>query len=267
MLHYKQYNPNNLPSQTTLVLLHGLCESLEFWQEVVTALQDKMPIICIDLPGFGKSPLTENIVSVAAIADELNQVLEFCGVEKCVMIGHSLGGYVSLAFAEKYANKLQGVGLCNSTAFADTEEKKDRRNKLIESIQQNGTRPFISTFFQGLFNPANVAMYETQIQALQEQAQSIAPETLICITAILRDRPNYIPVIQSLTMPVLFIVGKQDMVLPLEQHEKMFLYTQNMVLRLQDTVGHLSVLEAPQDTILTINRFWEVCHGKSYVLS
>lgn len=262
MLHYKLYNPNNLPSKPTLILLHGLCESLEFWHEVVMVLQDKMPIISIDLPGFGQSPLTENIVSVAAIAKEVNQVLEHCKVEQCVMIGHSLGGYVSLAFAEKYAKKLVGVGLCNSTALADTEEKKERRNKLIESIQQHGTRPFISTFFQGLFNPANVDLYETQIQALQAQAQDLKPETLIRITAILRDRPSYLPVLQQLNIPVLFIVGRHDAVLPLEQHEKMFLYVANMVLRLQDTVGHLSVIEAPQDTILTINRFWEVCHSK-----
>jgi pimeloyl-ACP methyl ester carboxylesterase len=261
-LHHNLYSTANAQPLPTLVLLHGLCESSHFWHEIAKKLQAKANIISIDLPGFGKSPLLSNITTLASIADEVHAVLMANQVNKCVMIGHSLGGYVALAFAEKYAHTLLGVGLCNSTALADTADKKDKRNKLIESLEQNGIRPFLSSFFQGLFAPQNVQKFEQQIETLQQEAKNISVETLIKITEILRDRPDYSHVLKKLACPALFIVGKEDTVLPLQLHQEIFLMPQHTTLYLQENVGHLSVIEAPQQTTIAIESFLAICTSK-----
>ncbi|MFL5728399.1 MAG: alpha/beta fold hydrolase, partial [Cytophagaceae bacterium] len=130
MLHYTESGRGK-----TIVLVHGFCESQEIWKKTQAALSAHYRVICPDLPGFGKSPLKVKDISIAYYAEMIKELLAFLNVEKCCMIGHSLGGYITLAFAEKYSAMLSSFGLFHSTAFADSPEKKENRNKTIQFIQ------------------------------------------------------------------------------------------------------------------------------------
>jgi pimeloyl-ACP methyl ester carboxylesterase len=258
MLHYTQ-NKKIVAQEICLVLLHGFCENLHFWDYFVATISH-IPIICIDLPGFGKSPQIESLKNIENIAQEVYQTLHNLQVEQYIVVGHSLGGYVALALAEKYPQSLRGIALLNSTAYADSEEKKQNRNKVIESLEQYGSKPFLSNFFPNLFYQENLAKFAQELQKLHEEAQNIEVETLIQMSKAMRDRKNYAPILANLTVPVLFIVGKNDAILPLALHQEQFFLPKDAQIVLQANTGHLSILENPIKTGQLLLQFYQYCN-------
>ncbi len=118
-----------------VILIHGFCETFAIWKPLVNKLAFSHKVITLDLPGFGKSPLPESPFSITDIADQVHLWLLEKNLLGSIIIGHSLGGYVALALAEKYPDSIKGFGLMHSTAFADDEEKKHSRNKTIEFVK------------------------------------------------------------------------------------------------------------------------------------
>src|SRR5258708_5460057 len=133
-----------------IILIHGFCETHEIWNGFVEGLSKKFEIFVIDLPGFGNSPILAS--PFFSIDDAGAKVFEWIVQQKInqpIVIGHSLGGYVALAMAKRHAEKFAGLGLIQSTAFPDSEERKANRNKVIEFVKAHGTDPFIDTFVPG----------------------------------------------------------------------------------------------------------------------
>src|SRR6185437_15275426 len=96
---------------TALVLVHGFCESKEVWKDFSSVLSSKFRVVTPDLPGFGDSKPDTTVTSIDDYADKLYSFLKQLGIDKCILIGHSLGGYVTLAFAELYEHMLLGMGM------------------------------------------------------------------------------------------------------------------------------------------------------------
>jgi pimeloyl-ACP methyl ester carboxylesterase len=121
-------------SGEAIVFLHGYPMNKSIWQHFANELQGHYRVVCLDLPGFGDNPPIDFPLTVGDMAEAVSKTLESLGIEKCVMVGHSLGGYVALGFGEKYPNKLNGLVMFHSTAFADSQEKKQGRNKSIDFV-------------------------------------------------------------------------------------------------------------------------------------
>lgn len=263
MLYYID-NKNFTPTNHTIVLLHGFCENSTIWQEFHIDSADKPRIICIDLPNFGKSPSLlhhTHEISIENMADAVYKLLQHLGISHCTMFGHSLGGYVTLAFADKYPKMLKGIGLINSTAYPDSEEKKKSRNKLIESLETYGTKPFLSTFFTNLFYEKNLPKFEKELQYLMTEAQNLTAETLIQTTKAMRDRKDYTTLLKKLNIPVLFVMGKNDAILPYELHKEQFSLPKKATAQIDDEVGHLSIIEAKEQTMSAIFIFSDACYA------
>ncbi len=120
--------------EEVVVLLHGFCESKALWEDFEEELSDSYRVLNIDLPGFGESQLNESNITMEWYASQINGLLEELNIEKVVIVGHSLGGYVGLAFAKLYTSKLLGLGLIHSNAFPDTEERIHSRNKTLKFL-------------------------------------------------------------------------------------------------------------------------------------
>ena len=120
-----------------IVLLHGFMESLHIWDDYAKELSKRYRVICIDLPGHGKSDCFGYVHSMELMADAVNAVLEKLNLRKIFLAGHSMGGYTGLAFAEKYPDKIKGLCLFHSTANADSEERKENRNRALEIVKKN----------------------------------------------------------------------------------------------------------------------------------
>ncbi|MBF6609956.1 MAG: alpha/beta hydrolase [Chryseobacterium sp.] len=192
-----------------LVLLHGFMENLLIWEEMEPFLSEKFRLIKIDLPGHGKSPVLDEIHTMEQMAMKVKEVADFLNLEKFHLLGHSMGGYVSLAFAENYPQFLKSLTLFFSTYFPDDEEKKEQRRKSFRIILEN-FRVYVSAGIPNLFNPNEKDILEGKIELAKEIALATKPEgALACVKGMI-ERSDRMHVIQGLEAKILIIAGKHD---------------------------------------------------------
>ena len=123
-------------SNKTLVFLHGFLEDSTVWNTLSKLLSDTYKILCIDLLGHGKNPTIAPIHTMEMMADEVKAVLDYENITQCTLVGHSMGGYVALAFAERFPKNVEGLVLLNSTPLPDSEEKKANRDRVLKVIEK-----------------------------------------------------------------------------------------------------------------------------------
>jgi len=243
----------------TLVLLHGYLESLEMWSEHQEFLSNKYQVISIDLPGHGLTDNFGDIHTMSFMAEVVYEILQDEKVEKCVMVGHSMGGYTTLAFAEKYPQILKGLGLFHSHASADTDVAKRNRERTIEIIKQDKGH-FINEFIPSLFAPDNVEKFADQIEIQMKMANAMPKESVIAAMAGMKERSSTVDILMDSKVPVLFIAGKHDSRIPLEKTlAQAALPTISQILILGDA-GHMSWAEEEQKTIAELDGFMQLCN-------
>ncbi len=196
-----------------VLLLHGFGEDGEIWNNQAEYLKNTFRLIIPDLPGSGESEIVSgNTVSMIDYADVVKAILDEEKISECIMLGHSLGGYITLAFAEKYRSSLNAFGLVHSSAFADSEEKKSARRKSIEFIKNNGAYEFLKTSIPGLFKVSGPL-----VDALIEKGKNFTPEALIQYYEAMIARPDRTNILKSFDRPILFIIGEHDNAVPFQQ--------------------------------------------------
>lgn len=201
---------------TPLVLLHGFAEDSTVWEQQQPLLESSCRTISINLPGSGSStPLSDYDMENQAKC--ILEVLDQESIATCVLIGHSMGGYVSLAFAAQFPQRLMGLGLFSSTAYADTEEKKANRRKSIRFMEQQGVRKFLEQTDPNLFSETTKRTGPGMIEELVNRYSGF-PEAVLrgCYEAMMR-RPDRTDVLKEIAVPVLFVIGEEDNVIPPEQ--------------------------------------------------
>jgi pimeloyl-ACP methyl ester carboxylesterase len=203
-----------------VILLHGFGEDGNIWNNQIEALKQDHQLIIPDLPGSGQSEILEGDCEiedytevVKALADK-----EISGnsYKDFTLIGHSMGGYISLAFAKKYPGLLNALGLFHSSAFADNEEKIKVRKKNIEFIEKNGAKPFLKSTIPNLFSKNTKGSHPEMVQELISLSENLSPEALIQYTKAMIRREDTTSVLKSFPKPILFIVGIHDEAVPLE---------------------------------------------------
>jgi pimeloyl-ACP methyl ester carboxylesterase len=232
-----------------VVLIHGFGEDGVIWENQVNFLKGHFRLIIPDLPGSGRSQLVtnSNIETYAAI---LKKLLDIECIqarpkepEQVTMIGHSMGGYITLAFAEKYPQYLNSFGLFHSTAFEDSEEKKQVRAKAIDFIRDKGVNAFLKTSTPGLFTKAFAARFPEKISALVEKGQSFSPDALIQYYKAMIARPDRTAVLKTFLKPILFIMGEYDNAIPLQSSlQQCYLPVQSHVHLLEHS-AHMGMWE------------------------
>ena len=245
----------------TVVLLHGYCENRHIWSSFVGHLDQKFRVITLDLPGFGNYSKPVEDYSIEAMADYVYQALTDLEMVKCVLIGHSLGGYVALAVAEKYPDLLLGLGLFHSSALADSPAKKESRDKTIAFLHEHGLEKFIDSFVAPLFYEGNRERLKAEIDALTEMGKKTNPEAAIEVTKAMRDRPDRTHVLRDAEFPVLFIVGKEDSAVTLEQALEQCHLPQNGTTLFLSQTGHMGLFERPYETQQAVEKFAETIYG------
>ncbi len=239
-----------------VVLLHGFLEDLTIWQSFAEKLAAKFKVIAIDLPGFGKTSTFDKIHSMPYMANTVYSVLADEGVDKCIMVGHSMGGYVTLSFAMNYPDKLSGLVLFHSQAAADTEEGKINRERTIE-IVKGDHYSFIHSFIPSLFAEENVEKYAEEIEALRKISEKNSIEGIVAALAGMRDRPDYLEMLAAIDIPVFFIIGKKDSRIDINIILDQLTIPQNCEALILDGIGHMGFIEAKDITYLAIEHFVE----------
>ena len=237
----------------TLVLLHGFCEDKSVWHEFKQPLLLNVNIICIDLPGFGKSLPGNNHLSMELMADAVLSVLNEEQIEKCFVIGHSMGGYVALSFAEKYSERLKGLGLFHSSCFADDEQKKETRKKVAEFVLKNGSRAFADQLFPTLFTQEFARSNEKLIFSLEEKAAIIPDQSIASASLAMRERIDKTDFLKNTQLPVLIIIGKNDLAIPFEKSVMMAHLPSTAVICMLEKSAHMGMFEEPNAALESIS--------------
>ena len=238
-----------------LVFLHGFCESKEVWLDFVKPLPQQYRVILLDLPGHGNNTAPVEEYSMESGANYVQEVLQMLGIQQCVLIGHSMGGYTAMALAEKYPTLLNGVVLFHSSALPDTDEKKKNRDKTIEFIQNNGVEKFMDTFVAPLFSESNRSQQKKAIEKLTNIGKKVPQPVILGTMAAMRDRPDRTQVLKEADFPFLFISGKQDQAVTLEQTLQQCSLPKVSYTLFLDQTGHVGLFERPVETLAAIRNF------------
>ena len=238
-----------------LVLLHGFCENGGVWDQLYPHFTHGYHVLIPDLPGFGKSALPFEKFSISDIADEVARWLTTQNVENAVVIGHSLGGYITLELANNHPDLLAGIGLFHSTAFADPEEKKLSRNKVIEFVNEHSAQVFADSFVPQLFYEHNRNRLSQEIDIAVQMASKTPLQTVISYTCAMRDRNDRTNVLKNWNKPLLFIAGDQDTSVPIEKSEEQIPIINNGTVRILKNTGHMGMFEAKGEAIGVIKSF------------
>jgi pimeloyl-ACP methyl ester carboxylesterase len=197
-----------------VVLLHGFAEDGTIWERQARYLESRYQLIIPDIPGSGKSNLIINgHVGLEAYAEVIKEIITAEGISKFTMIGHSMGGYITLAYQEKYPHDLRAFGLFHSSAFADDSAKTESRKKAIEFIKTNGAAAFLKTSIPGLFS--DPVKSQDDISQLLEKGNAFSSEALIQYYEAMIARPDRTFILQKATVPVLFVGGQHDKAVPI----------------------------------------------------
>ncbi|HXD77669.1 MAG TPA: alpha/beta fold hydrolase [Puia sp.] len=230
----------------SIVLLHGFAEDGTVWDNQLEALQTAGRLIIPDLPGSGRSPLGGTTLSMESMADDVLALLDRRGIEKTILIGHSMGGYISLAFAARHPGRLNALGLFHSTAYPDSEEKKAIRRKAIEFIRANGSAPFIRQSTANLFSPLTRQHRPELIESVISRYANFAPDALIGYYEAMIARPDRTAVLREFNGPVLFILGKDDAIIPAQQVLEQSWMPAIAQIHIVPEAGHEAMLENPK---------------------
>lgn len=238
-----------------VLLLHGFAEDNSIWDGQVEYLKKNYRVIIPDLPGSGRSSLLRGETSMENLADFVAAILDGENIRQCVLIGHSMGGYIALAFAEKYPDRLKALGLFHSTAYADSEEKKIARRKGIEFIRKNGSSSFIRQSIPNLFAERSRKEQPGIIAGLIDRYINFNPDSLIYYYNAMIRRPDRTEILKKFTKPILFIIGSQDNAVPLEDSLQQSHMPGLSYIHILENTGHLGMLEDREGSNLILDEF------------
>jgi pimeloyl-ACP methyl ester carboxylesterase len=242
----------------TIVLLHGFLESLEIFNELSDELSKQFRVITIDLPGHGGSECIGYVHSMEMMAECVKAVMEHLNLRKYIIVGHSMGGYVALAYAEKYPDNLAGLCLLHSTAWGDTPEKKMDRERAIQLVKKNHVR-YSRALVKKLYAPANRKLLKEEITFQKKIAARTNKQSIIAALEGMKERVNRELVLRFAPFPVLFIIGKQDSVIPWETMLQQAESPQRSRMLLLENAGHMGFFEAKKETLEHLGLFAQRC--------
>lgn len=243
-----------------VVLLHGFLGALQIWNHFSEELAKNYRVIAVDLPGHGQSEVLEEVHTMELMAESVKAVLDELSITECVIIGHSMGGYVALAFAKFSPEMVKGIGLFHSQASADTEEVKENRRRTVNIVKMN-RGGFISQFIPDLFAEASVSLFQGEIEQLKNMALKTSAEGIIAAIEGMKQRTGKLDLLMKSKIPFLFIAGKKDTRIPVQNIMAQAMLPELSEVLILANVGHMGFVEAKAQTLNMIKGFLMQVYG------
>lgn len=239
-------------SGDTVMLVHGFGEQAEVWKNQYGIFKGRL--IVPQLPGTGDSEMIDDM-SMEGMAECLLAILDQENISQCVLIGHSMGGYITMALAEKYPDRLKAFGLFHSSAFADNEAKIETRKKGIAFIRQHGAAAFLDTMIPNLYSSATKTHHPELIEQHKRAAQSFSVEALVAYYEAMINRPDRTAVLKQTPLPVLFVMGREDQAVPMEDSLKQCHLPAISWVEILENSAHMGMVEEVEKANKLLNRF------------
>jgi pimeloyl-ACP methyl ester carboxylesterase len=233
---------------SAVVLLHGFLEASWMWTDLIAPLSKRFRVICIDLPGHGKSDCIGYVHSMDEMAEVVFAVLHELKLRRVNLVGHSMGGYVALAFAERWPDHVKNLLLYQSTARADDPDRKRDRDRVIELAKTNH-KSLVRKSIPMLFRPVNRTKMKDRVNEIKALALQTPVQGIIAALAGMRDRPNRELLLKFPPYPVHIIAGEKDPRIPLSESMELAAISDHVQLHVIKGSGHMSYAEAPDATL------------------
>lgn len=240
---------------TPVVFLHGFLENKNMWDFLQYSDYNNIKYILIDLPGHGNSPNYSDVHTIPFMAQKVEEILEKEKIQKYHLVGHSMGGYVSLALAEKSPDKMKSLGLFFSSPFEDSAAKKTQRIKSAEFVKIN-KEEFVRLGVRGLFNPNKIKELQPQIQQAYDMAIKTSTQGISAALLGMSERKDTSQVLLRKDIPIFWIFGEYDHAIDKEKIDA-FLFKKDYILEYELPIGHMGHLEAPQICNTIIHQFYK----------
>lgn len=236
-------------AQPTILFLHGFAESREVWTDFTRPFPARYRLLAPNLLGHGtnREPVADFSMEAQARAI-INYLGRQHAAEPVLVVGHSMGGYAALALAERYPERVAGLALINSTAYADTDEKRHNREKNISFVERHGLAKFMESFVRPLFAPANRDRLPEALGLLEDIAKATPEATIAGALRAMAARPDRTAVLREAAYPVLLVAGKHDVAVPLADSVAQAWLAPTASALFLESSGHQAYLEQPELT-------------------
>ena len=229
-----------------VVLLHGYLESMYVWDDFAPLLTPSVRVITVDIPGHGISEVKGEVHTMEMVADVLHEMLKSLEIERVTMVGHSMGGYVALAFCARYPEQLDGLVLLSSTPNPDTEAKRENRRREIALVRAGKKDTLARVAPEAGFAEHNRRRLKSYIDDLTECVHITEDDGIVALLGGMMERADQNEMLRKSAVPQLFILGKKDGYIPVEVAEEIVAnHPQARVAWLEES-GHMGFIEEPE---------------------
>ena len=236
-LGYEVRGENGIP----LVLIHGFGMDRQIWYEVVSTTLAKVHVILVDVRGHGESDAPEGPYSMSEMAGDILALLDYLMIPQAIICGHSMGGYISLAVAAEYPDRLAGLALITSRAHADSEVQRENRFALIEKVRKEGSIALAETLAPKLSRNAEI------IKQAYDIILRTSPHGIIGSTFAMAERPDRMDLLPKIDVASLVVAGEEDQIVGIKEAKQMAASIPQATFLPITDVGHLPMLEKPED--------------------
>ncbi len=239
---------------SAIVLLHGFLENKNMWEAFLPEFSKKNRVITIDLLGHGSTECLGYVHSMEDQSDTVHAVLQELKIRKVVLVGHSMGGYISLAFAELYPDFMKGLVLLNSTSLSDSIERKKNRDRAIAAVKQNYIA-FVKMSIGNLFSEDNRERLAEEIEKVKSQALKTPLQGVVASLEGMKIRKDRQVILQFANFPILLVLGEKDEVLLYDDNLAQIEGTAVKLTSLPD--GHMSTIENKNELSVVLLEFFK----------
>lgn len=243
-----------------LVLLHGYLESKEVWDDFAEHLAVNHRVLAPDIPGHGQSEELEPIHSMELMADALHALLVHLNAGSCLMVAHSMGAYVMMAFADKYPDMTAGMLIFHSSVYADTEEKKQHRLNEISLIEAGQIQQVINQHLPRTFAQSNLEKHQSRIEQMKQKASTHNTQGVCALIRGMMQRPDRQELIQQWGKPLGFVFGSNDNFIPDAMARQMLALNANSQAYWLKHSGHMGFIEEPEESLKLVLSFAGLLH-------
>lgn len=241
-----------------LVLMHAFPLSREMWNDNIVAITESgFRLILPDLPGFGQTANSSGSNSIESAATEIAELLDFLKIEKALIGGLSMGGYVAFNLYRLFPAKFAGLILCDTNSASDTEEKRKQRFELIKDIETAGVQVLIEKMLPNLIGEHTKNTNRKLVSRLEEMFAEINPESAVLALRAMAERKDHTELLEQINVPTLLIFGEEDRITNLETARIMHKNIKNSRLHAVKNAGHYSNMEQPAEFNATVKSFIE----------
>lgn len=252
-----RYESIGNPDNDAVVLLHGYLESLDIWDGFAEKLSEKYFVVSLDIPGHGESGVYSKVHRMDELAEAVHTVTDSLGLKKMHIVGHSMGGYVAMAFREAFQSSVNSCVLFHSTCLPDTNEKRKNRIREIQLVKNGKKELIVNTNIPRAFADENLDIFSGEIERAKKIAINTPDEGIYSILNGMKERPDRCELLKDDKIPLLIIAGKKDNYIPYEVVQKIQKMATNLEVSDLENSGHMGFIEEQKKSVNILGEFFE----------